>query len=441
MRSLQASATLARPRTAATHDANGRKIDHNQEAKTSTGSASAAAAKRRAEKPVEQLQRESASEHGGSSRAASTESARSQQSRDSSLASAVQEAVAVAKVSQLEQECCALREALLCAEERAMEVEQEVRSEASEEMAQAIALIREDYKRQLRARSTSVAGYCGGFARDSAPVEPDEDEDPSSPVASTSSQRGADLCKSARKEQCRDELERYVESLEEQFEETEAELERVRADATRDQDRLRCELARAKEANALLDGSDARTDETLRCELAKQAARAAQSELEADDARQREAELESELEDAHEDAAAARADAASARKERDQAERRAAARSSRAFILCVCVGRQPPFCLLTDDATTLSWSESSRFDAGRRVGCVPRRERARLLRPAAAAGPSAHLRRLRLPRRAGREPVPGRAARGQVIQTAAAPAAVPAPRKLARRLPRRLQRL
>merc|ERR1719271_887533 len=101
-------------------------------------------------------------------------------------------------------------------------------------MGETIARIQQDYATRL-ARRSSVAGprpgaRGGGDDAMEGVAEEDDDDDDDAMDEDAPPKAMRDLCKSARKEQRKDELENYVVDLEMQFQETEEELERVRAE-------------------------------------------------------------------------------------------------------------------------------------------------------------------------------------------------------------------
>ncbi|KAH8061814.1 hypothetical protein JL722_3768 [Aureococcus anophagefferens] len=128
----------------------------------------------------------------------------------------------------------ALKEALALAHERVSVVEREVRDECAEEMGETIARIQQDYAARLARRSSvGPAPARGGGGGDDDAMEgvaDDDDDDDDAMDEDAPPKAMRDLCKSARKEQRKDELENYVVDLEMQFQETEEELERVRAE-------------------------------------------------------------------------------------------------------------------------------------------------------------------------------------------------------------------
>ncbi|KAH8096563.1 hypothetical protein JL720_3942 [Aureococcus anophagefferens] len=203
----------------------------------------------------------------------------------------------------------ALKEALALAHERVSVVEREVRDECAEEMGETIARIQQDYAARL-ARRSSVAGprpRGGGGGDDDAMegvAEDDDDDDAMDEDAPPKAMR--DLCKSARKEQRKDELENYVVDLEMQFQETEEELERVRAEKDDECAKLRALLdaERRRAAGGGAMEGDAADDDGARA-ADHDAALARVEQLERDVAAAREARgaLSGELEAAREAAA------------------------------------------------------------------------------------------------------------------------------------------
>eukprot|EP00633_Aureoumbra_lagunensis_P007183 CAMPEP_0197312236 /NCGR_PEP_ID=MMETSP0891-20130614/18685_1 /TAXON_ID=44058 ORGANISM="Aureoumbra lagunensis, Strain CCMP1510" /NCGR_SAMPLE_ID=MMETSP0891 /ASSEMBLY_ACC=CAM_ASM_000534 /LENGTH=899 /DNA_ID=CAMNT_0042799195 /DNA_START=76 /DNA_END=2775 /DNA_ORIENTATION=- len=149
------------------------------------------------------------------------------------------------KALALEAAVTQLEAKLAMTEAQVAQVEQEVRTECAEEMANTIAMIQKDYTRRLRARSSVALGA-------NLPLLAEEDDDAISNLQDDDDFDNNDLDKeeedndaisnkrqklgdfaskleaSARKDRHRSALEAYVESLEEQVEETEAELQRVR---------------------------------------------------------------------------------------------------------------------------------------------------------------------------------------------------------------------
>jgi hypothetical protein len=292
--------SAADPRAAAargfaTYDKNGRRV---------VGAAAPAPSekKRRTDKPAELLRSESQA----------SECSRSQASDvtfDDAGASASADGDALAL------EVAALKEALALAHERVSVVEREVRDECAEEMGETIARIQQDYAARL-ARRSSIAGprpgARGGGDDDAmegvAEDDDDDEEDAMDEDAPPKAMR--DLCKSARKEQRKDELENYVVDLEMQFQETEEELERVRAEKDDECAKLRALLdaERRRAAGDAMEG-DAAEDDAARVPRADHdAALARVEQLERDVAAAREARgaLSGELEAAREAAASAR---------------------------------------------------------------------------------------------------------------------------------------
>ena len=246
----------------ATYDANGRRV--YAAAPPATDAAAAAAAteskKRKTDKSAEQLQLESASECSRS------------QASDVTFDEA---ALSSAGTLALEAEVAALKEALAVAHQRVSVVEREVRDECAEEMGETIARIQSDYARRL-ARNSSIVGPHPGAKNggggdddddDAAASEDGDDDDDDDAMDEEAAAPAAaradawdDIFKSARKEKQKDELENYVVDLEMQFQETEEELERVRAEKDEECAKLRAQLAAAQRggganpANPFVDG-------------------------------------------------------------------------------------------------------------------------------------------------------------------------------------------
>ena len=307
--------SAADPRAAAargfaTYDKNGRRV---------VGAAAPAPSekKRRTDKPAELLRSESQA----------SECSRSQASDvtfDDAGASASADGDALAL------EVAALKEALALAHERVSVVEREVRDECAEEMGETIARIQQDYAARL-ARRSSVAGprpgaRGGGGGDDDAMegvAEDDDDDDDDAMDEDAPPKAMRDLCKSARKEQRKDELENYVVDLEMQFQETEEELERVRAEKDDECAKLRAlldaERRRAAGGDAiegyLVDDDAARVP---RADHDAALARVEQLERDVAAAREARGALSGELEAAREAAASAR-DELAAREETEVA--------------------------------------------------------------------------------------------------------------------------
>ena len=308
--------SAADPRAAAargfaTYDKNGRRV---------VGAAAPAPSekKRRTDKPAELLRSESQA----------SECSRSQASDvtfDDAGASASADGDALAL------EVAALKEALALAHERVSVVEREVRDECAEEMGETIARIQQDYAARL-ARRSSVAGPRpgarggGGGDDDDAMegvAEDDDDDDDDAMDEDAPPKAMRDLCKSARKEQRKDELENYVVDLEMQFQETEEELERVRAEKDDECAKLRAlldaERRRAAGGDAiegyLVDDDAARVP---RADHDAALARVEQLERDVAAAREARGALSGELEAAREAAASAR-DELAAREETEVA--------------------------------------------------------------------------------------------------------------------------
>ena len=307
--------SAADPRAAAargfaTYDKNGRRV---------VGAAAAAPSekKRRTDKPAELLRSESQA----------SECSRSQASDvtfDDAGASASADGDALAL------EVAALKEALALAHERVSVVEREVRDECAEEMGETIARIQQDYAARL-ARRSSVAGprpgaRGGGGGDDDAMegvAEDDDDDDDDAMDEDAPPKAMRDLCKSARKEQRKDELENYVVDLEMQFQETEEELERVRAEKDDECAKLRALLdaeRRRAAGGGAIEGYLVDDDAARVPRADHDAALARVEQLERDVAAAREARgaLSGELEAAREAAASAR-DELAAREETEVA--------------------------------------------------------------------------------------------------------------------------
>ena len=307
--------SAADPRAAAargfaTYDKNGRRV---------VGAAAPAPSekKRRTDKPAELLRSESQA----------SECSRSQASDvtfDDAGASASADGDALAL------EVAALKEALALAHERVSVVEREVRDECAEEMGETIARIQQDYAARL-ARRSSVAGprpgaRGGGGGDDDAMegvAEDDDDDDDDAMDEDAPPKAMRDLCKSARKEQRKDELENYVVDLEMQFQETEEELERVRAEKDDECAKLRALLdaeRRRAAGGGAIEGYLVDDDAARVPRADHDAALARVEQLERDVAAAREARgaLSGELEAAREAAASAR-DELAAREETEVA--------------------------------------------------------------------------------------------------------------------------
>lgn len=188
-----------------------------------------AGVKRSSDKPVSRLHRESQSEDTSSARPSST-------------------STATRADAQMVTE---LREALAVALHRVGEVEGEVRKECAEEMARTIGEIQHDYERRLRARSTfGGAARADSIEDPTASVREDDDESTWAKRRRNNDDFAHKLCRSAHKQQTRAELLAYIENLEEKFEETEAELERVRAAATHQVQQLEARITAHAPADA-----------------------------------------------------------------------------------------------------------------------------------------------------------------------------------------------
>ena len=173
---------------------------------------------------------------------------------------------APAELARLVHENNTLREGLHAAHARLGSLEAEIRMECASEMQQSLREVHSEYRKRLRRAESEAASSAGSGRAGSAEMA----------LGAAPAPAKLDVMQSARKLQREGELQKYVEQLEEQLDEAEAELERVR-------EQHAGELARAGDVHAAaLRASDARAADAERRVAALErelvAARAARGE-------------------------------------------------------------------------------------------------------------------------------------------------------------------